>query len=144
MFWIGDLTWRVNIFWNRKIFTWLYQVSCNLISFPNPIFYNLDFLPNKFRPLTLDILLNCINIIGKMILLSLFLFSALYSSPIKTWYSSLTDLINFHIQRRWDKELYTLLNIDAKRYLCIKDETSWPLKLTAPAPMVRKLSRIWV
>ena len=55
------------------------KVPVYLIFFPVLIYFNLDFLPQNFRP-QLDILPNRLNIIGYMLLLHLSLFSTLYSS----------------------------------------------------------------
>ena len=86
--------------------TGVYKVIYNLIFFTNPIFLKSWFSFPKFYvhfPYSpLDILSNSLNIIGKIILLPLSLFSTLYSSP-QPWYSlplfatlnsSQTDLIN--------------------------------------------------
>ena len=73
-----------------------------LYSSPPQFFKNLNFLPWNFRPLPLFPTLNSLNIIRKITLLPLSLFSTLYSSPqpwyflplFTTWYSFPTDFIN--------------------------------------------------
>ena len=60
-----------------------------------------------FAFFTVDILPNSLNIIGKMILLTLYLFSTLYSSP-QPWYShDLIFLPNRIYKLYKNKELYT-------------------------------------
>ena len=82
----------------------MYKVPYNLIFFPTPIFLNL---PRHVRPLLLfplDILPKCLNIIGHIILLPLYIFLTSYSFP-HSWYY-LSNLIFF--PNRPDK-LYTPL-----------------------------------
>ena len=92
----------------------VYKVPYTFIFFNIPILFVLIFFPKisvTFAPL--DILPNSLNTIGKMILLSLSLFSMLYSSPLPwyslplftTWFSSPTYLVN-PTPGGGDEELY--------------------------------------
>ena len=83
-----------------KVNAGLYIVPYNFIFFPIPsFFFFLIFFPKICVPFPLTqlyILPNSLNIIGKMILLPLSLFSMLYSSP-QPWYSSAIISISFPI-----------------------------------------------
>ena len=81
-----DLTNFGEVFYPTLLHTGEYKVACNLIFYPTPYLFNLPY---------------SLNIIGKLVLLTLSLFSKSYSSlqpwyslPLfTTWYSSPKDLI---------------------------------------------------
>ena len=75
---------------------WCVKFPTIWYSSPPPFLSNLDFPPQNFRLLPLfpiDIHPNSLNIIGKIILLPLSLYSCLYSSP-QSWYSLLSNFIH--------------------------------------------------